>query len=146
VCIAYDKIVFSFLLLVLFFFSLVKKKIFLNQYSYTHTHIKTAYDKIVMPEFDPHNPKHRYAEIQKIIVEIKRIHPKIFNLEFEDGRKNAESYIRMWYAKNSLCGIVTQRDRIQTAWTHYDYEIIKKQIILSASVKPVEYENPEEFV
>ena len=99
-----------------------------------------------MPEYDPHNPKHRYAEIQKIIVEIERIHPKIFNLEFEDGRKNAEKYIRLWYAKNSLCGKVTQRDRIQTAWTHHDYEIIKKQIILTASVKPVEYQNPEELV
>ena len=99
-----------------------------------------------MPEYDPHNPKHRYAEIEKIIVEIKRIQHKFNNLEYEDGRKNAEKYIRTWYAENTMCQAVTQRDRIQTAWTRYDYERIKKSIIQSVSVKPIEYENPEELV
>ena len=132
---------FSFLLLLSL--SLVKKKILLNQYSYTHTHIKTANYLIVMPEYDTHNPKHRYAEIDKIIAEIERIIPKIFDGGYE-GRKQAETHIRNWYANTSLCQIVTQRDRIQTAWTRYDYAIIEKHLSLDPKVK--RYERPEELV
>ena len=102
-----------------------------------------------MPEYDTHNPKHRYAEIAKILHEIVRITAlKNCHGEYVFNRKLAEQYIRQWYAPLSMCQIVTQRDRIQSAWTRYDYAVIKKAIIQEQkqTVHPIEYERPEELI
>ena len=100
-----------------------------------------------MPEYDTHDPRHRYGEIAKILARIEYITQlKNCNKEYVFNRQTAEAHIRKWYAGLSMCQAVTQRNRIQTAWTRYDYAVIKKAIIQEASQKPIEYENPEELV
>lgn len=133
-CIVYDKIVKKKK-------KIVKKKILLNQYSYTHTHIRPTNYLIVMPEYDTHDPRHRYVQIGIIIDEIVRIvQLKNCNDEYVFNRHMAEKYIRKWYAELCMCQAVTQRDRIQTAWSHYDYAVIK------AWTKQEKYANPQELV
>jgi hypothetical protein len=80
-----------------------------------------------MPEWNHNDPRHRYAEILKIVAEIERIHPKIFDLRYADGRDNAERYIRKWYGLVSMAKLVTNRDRIQHAWALYDNAVISGQ-------------------
>ena len=95
-----------------------------------------------MPEYDTHDPRHRYEEINGIIAEIVRITQlKNCDNEYVFNRQNAEKYIRKWYAKLSMCQAVTQRDRIQTAWTRYDNGVIKTHW-----EEITTYENPEELV
>ena len=99
-----------------------------------------------MPESKPDNSARcRYEAIGEILSEIARITQlKNCHGEYVFNRQNAESYIRKWYAKTSMCQAVTQRDRIQTAWTRYDYAIIKADMEISDHVD--EFVNPEELV
>ena len=99
-----------------------------------------------MPESKPDNSARcRYEAIGEILCEIRRISwLKNCHGEYVFSRTQAESYIRTWYAKKSMCQIVTQRDRIQTAWTLYDDAVIKKAHSFSAGIAPLN--NPEELV
>lgn len=100
-----------------------------------------------MPEYDTHDPRHRYEQIGIIIDEIVRIvQLKNCDNEYVFNRQNAEKYIRKWYSQLSMCQIVTQRDRIQTAWSNYDYAVIKAGTTMKESMKDTSYENPEELV
>ena len=100
-----------------------------------------------MPDRSPNDPRCRYEEIHKIQARIEYVMQlKDCRNEYVFNRQTAEAHIRKWYADLSMCKVVTQRDRIQTAWTRYDYAVIKKAIIQEASQKPIEYENPEELV
>ena len=102
-----------------------------------------------MPEYDTHDPRHRYVQIGIIIDEIVRI-VQLKNTgkaardnEYVFNRQNAEKYIRKWYANLSMCQAVTQRDRIQTAWSHYDYAVIKAG---KNYAEKTTYTNPQELV